>query len=77
MKSLSVLQMHVHSTNTIMLSKWKYRVVSLVRLRQYIHYLTEHAALCGVPITFLGESLRRGLAWASISVDFTVFLSVI
>ena len=43
------------------------RVVSLVRLRQYIHCLTEHAVLCGVPITFLGESSWHGLASVLIS----------
>ena len=41
--------------------------MSLVRLRQYIHCLTEHAVLCGVPITFLGESSRHGLASVLIS----------
>ena len=43
------------------------RVVSLVRLKQYIYCLTEHAASCGVPISFLGESSRHGLATVFVS----------
>ena len=38
------------------------RVVSLVGLKQCIYCLTEHAASCEVPISFLGESLQHGLA---------------
>ena len=41
--------------------------MSLVRLKQYIYCLTEHAASCGVPISFLGESSRHGLATVSVS----------
>ena len=38
-----------------------------MRLQQCIHCLTEHAVLCGVSITFLGESSRHGLASVLIS----------
>ena len=43
------------------------RIVSLDRLRQYIHLLTEHSASCGVPLSFLGESSRHGLASVFVS----------
>ena len=43
------------------------RVVSLVRLEQYIYCLTKHAALCEVPISFLGESSRHGQATMFVS----------
>ena len=38
-----------------------------MRLKQYIYCLTEHAASCGVPISFLGESSRHGLATVFVS----------
>ena len=43
------------------------RIVSLDRLRQYIHLLTEHSASCGVPLSFLGESSRHRLASVFVS----------
>ena len=41
--------------------------MSLERLREYIYLLTEYAASCGAPISFLGESSRHGLASVFIS----------
>ena len=43
------------------------RIVSLSLLGQYINYVTEHAAECGVPVVFLGESSRYGLACVLVS----------
>ena len=43
------------------------RVLSLEKLKEYIHCLTKHAASCGVPIGFLSESSRHGLATVFVS----------
>ena len=43
------------------------RIVSLKRLREYIYLLTEYAASCRTPISFLGESSRHGLASVFVS----------
>ena len=43
------------------------RIVSLSLLGQYINCVTEHAAECGVPVAFLGESSCYGLASVLVS----------
>ena len=43
------------------------RIVSLSQLGQYINCVTKHAAECGVPVAFLGESSRDGLASVLVS----------
>ena len=62
-----IIYKYIHIVPTPSCSLNGNRVMSLMRLRQYIHCLTEHAVLCGVPITLLGESSQRGLASMLIS----------
>ena len=49
------------------------RIVSLSLLGQYINCVTEHAAECGVPVAFLGESSRYGLASVLVSQCQSLF----